>query len=146
VENGVSGAWQLNFEWTNHFADANRGEARQLAIRSYRLERLATELYKVSIPASGTIPALTKLQTLTFDGTTPGGWIAALNSYGSIASYQHEANAYPSADTLTSKYPLSHLLTGSTEERREDVLGPLTVILVDGTTPSMPSFGTIALS
>jgi phosphodiesterase/alkaline phosphatase D-like protein len=144
VENGVSGAWQLSFDWTNHFADPNRGEARQLAIHSYKLERLTTELYKVSIPASGTTPALTKLQTFTFDGTTPGGWIAALNSYGSIAGYQHEANVYPSADTLTSKYPLSHLLTGSTEARREDVLGPLTIILVDGTTPSMPSFGTIA--
>ena len=144
IENGVVGEWLLSFDWTNAFNDPARGEARQMAIHSYKLEHLTTELYKVSLPTSGTDANLTLMQTGSYDGTTPGGWLADYNSYGTVAQWTHESQSYPTNDTLTSKFPLSEILTGNTAERREDVLGPLAVSLVDETTGTMPSFGTLS--
>lgn len=143
IGNGVSGAFLTSFRWTNTFSDPSRGEARQLAIHSFSLERLTTELYQVSIATSGTIPDVTLVNTGTYAGTTPGGWLAAINSYGSVAEWQHESLVYPSNDTLTLTSPLSEILTATTIERREDVLGPSDIVLTNGTVTAMPSFGSI---
>jgi hypothetical protein len=141
IENGVNGEWLLSFDWFNALADPARGTARQLAIFSYKLERLTTELYKVDI--GGSALDVTRVDTNTFYGTTPGGWIASINSYGSVSGYQHESTIYPTQDTITLKTPLSEILTGATIERREDILGPSGIVLTNGTVPVMPSFGTI---
>jgi hypothetical protein len=141
IENGVTGEWLLSFDWFNALSDPSRGTARQLAIYSYKLERMTTELYKVSI--GGSEVDVVKVDTSVFYGTTPGGWIASLNSYGSVSDYQHESEIYPTQDTITLKTPLSEILTGATVERREDVLGPSGIILANGTVPVMPSFGSI---
>jgi hypothetical protein len=155
IDNGVSGVFLVSFDWTNGFRDASRGEARQLAIHRLKLERLVTEVYKVDIAVppgtqvvvvnggTYTQPAVTKFDTGTFAGTTPGGWIASMNSYGSVAEWNHESSVYPSNDTLTSKFPLSEILTANTAARREDILGPTNVVLVDATPGTIPSFGTI---
>lgn len=141
IENSVNGEWLLSFDWFNAQSDPSRGTARQLAIHSYKLERLTTELYKVAI--GGSDIDVTPVDVNSFYGTTPGGWIASLNSYGSVSGYQHESTIYPTQDTITLKTPLSEILTGSTIERREDVLGPSGIILANGTVPVMPSFGTV---
>jgi hypothetical protein len=141
IENGVTGEWLLSFDWFNALSDPARGTARQLAIYGYKLERLTTELYKVSI--GGSDVDVVQVDVGTFSGTTPGGWIASLNSYGSVSGYQHESEIYPSIDTITLKTPLSEVLTGATIERREDILGPSGIILADGTVPVMPAFGSI---
>jgi hypothetical protein len=141
IENGVNGEWLLSFDWFNALSDPARGTARQLAIFNYKLERLTTELYQVAI--GGSALDVTRVDTNTFYGTTPGGWIASINSYGSVSGYQHESTVYPTQDTITLKTPLSEILTGATIERREDVLGPSGIVLTNGTVPVMPSFGTI---
>lgn len=143
IDNGVSGVFLTSFKWTNAFSDPSRGEARQLAIRSFKLERLMTEIYKIETSGSGTMPTVTMQNTGTYNGTVSGGWIAAMNSYGSVASWAHESLVYPSNDTLTSKFPLSELLTGNTAARREDILAPTNVVLIDATPGTIPSFGTI---
>jgi hypothetical protein len=141
IDNGVVGEWLLSFDWFNALSDPARGTARQLAIYSYKLERLTTELYKVAI--GGGAVAVTQVNTSDYYGTAPGGWIASINSYGSVSGYQHESTVYPTQDTITLKTPLSEILTGATIERREDVIGPSGIVLTNGTVPVMPSFGTI---
>jgi hypothetical protein len=141
IENDVDGEWLLSFNWFNALSDPSRGTARQLAIYGYKLERLTTELYKVSI--GGGAVDVVQVDVSAFSGTTPGGWIASINSYGSVSGYEHESEIYPTQDTITLKTPLSEILTGSTIERREDVLGPSGIIIADGTVPVMPSFGSI---
>jgi hypothetical protein len=146
IENGVSGDFLISFKWTNAFSDPARGEARQLAIRSFKLERLVTEQYVVEVNGTGSIPSVILQDTGTYNGTVSGGWIAAMNSYGSVAAWQHESAIYPGSDTLTSKMPLSEMLTATTIERREDILAPTNIVLIDATPGTIPSFGTIAES
>lgn len=143
IENGVEGEWLMSFDWRNALTDDARGTARRLAIYSYKLERITTELYEVAINTTGSDPLITQVDVGTYSGTTPGGWLASVNSYGSVASWAHESQVYPTIDTLTSKLPLSEILTATTIERREDILGPTNVVLTDGTTTAMPSFGSI---
>ena len=64
LADGVVGSWLSSFQWTNAYANPQRGQARQLAIFNYQLRRLATELYQVDIATSGTIPTLTEMTTV----------------------------------------------------------------------------------
>jgi hypothetical protein len=152
IDNGVTGMFLTSFDWTNASSNPSRGEARQLAIHNFKIERLVTEVYKIAVSGAGSVAGTTKpvdiqlVNTGTFSGTVPGGWIAAMNSYGSVAAWMHESLIYPSNDTLTSKFPLSEMLTSTTIERREDILTPTNVVLVDSTPGTIPSFGTIAES
>jgi PhoD-like phosphatase len=141
---GVAGDWLLSVLWTNHAEDSSKGTARQLAIFSYELRHLGTELYQVDIAASGTTPSLTQLYAGSFSGSVPGGWLMALNSYGSVVQWTHESLVYPGNDTVTSTLPLSDILTGNTAERREDVLCPADVVISDPGTLTFPSFGTLS--
>jgi hypothetical protein len=146
LANKIVGDWLLSVQWTNELTDPARGTARQLAIYGYELRQLATSLFKLSIAASGTIPDLTPVYTAAFTGSTPGGWLVEYNSYGTVKNWRHEASIYPSNDTLTSKLPVSDLLTGRTAERREDILitnaGSLYFVLPDTSDPVFSSFGT----
>ena len=63
LADGVVGSWLTSFQWTNAYANPQRGQARQLAIFSYQLRRLSTELYRVEIASSGTTPLLTQMTT-----------------------------------------------------------------------------------
>ena len=63
LADGVVGDWLTSFQWTNAYSNPQRGQARQLAIYGYQLRRLTTELYRVEIASSGTVPLLTQLTT-----------------------------------------------------------------------------------
>jgi hypothetical protein len=121
LADSVSGNWLLSVEWFNALKDSSRGTQRQLAIFSYTLSRIATEAFRVDVYPTPAAPLITKLDLTNYtSGTTPGGWYATIDSYGTIIGREHEALIYPSNDTVTSKSPLSDLLTGLTAERRDD--------------------------
>lgn len=125
-----AGDWFLSFFWSNPYSNANTGTQRQLAIYSYELRRLATDLFRVDIDLASSTPTLTLLSTSSYTPATPGGWLTALNSYGTLSSATHESVVFPSNDTIASKHPLSDLLTANTAERREDILLPVTDVLL----------------
>lgn len=150
LESGVIGEWLLAFDWTNAFSEAKRGTQRQLTINSYRLRRMSTELYKVTIGSSGTRPSIVLYPAVasgTSTGTVPGGWLASLNSYGTVVRWDHESTIYTQNDTVVSTAPLSDIITGSTPLRRSDLLfrsgTNFDVVIADAGTLSFPSFGTI---
>lgn len=151
LDHDVVGDWLLTLSWLNAFSDPARGTARQLVVYGYRLRRLETNLFRVSIATSGTTPDLYRypdLRTASFQ-QVPGGWLLELGSYGTVFQTAHEGTVYPANDTTRSKFPLANLLTGVTGERREDMLAvdsnngdsPF-FVLVDASEPVIPSFGT----
>ena len=133
--------WLLNIQLTNYVEDADRGTARNMWLKNYRLEKIATQMYKVEI-GPGPVPTMTSIQSGSYTGTNPGGWLATINSYGSVVSMVHETNYYPSNDTITSRVPLSEMLTGNTIERREDHYASSSTLSVipDSATVAMPTF------
>lgn len=135
LENAVTGTWLLTFDWTNSYSNPQRGEYRQLAVHGFVLRRLKTEVYRVSIAPSGTTPVTTLLSTGTYSADTPGGWVAVINSWGQVRRWVHESQIYPSNDTLTSKLPVSNLLTASTGDKREDHITDTEFVLVDPVDP-----------
>ena len=64
LADGVVGDWLTSFQWTNAYSNPQRGQARQLAIYGYQLRWLSTELYRVEIAPSGTVPLITQLTVL----------------------------------------------------------------------------------
>lgn len=143
LDHDVNGDWLLSLDWLNAFSDPARGLARQLAVYGYKLRRLETSLYEVTLAGAGTEPVLTRLSLVGQQyGTIPGGWLISFNSYGTVTQSAHEGTVYPSNDTLTSRYPLADLLTGQTNHRREDVISAGTFCLYDDATISV-SLGTI---
>ena len=143
LDHDVNGDWLLTLDWLNAFSDPSRGLARQLAVYGYKLRRLETNLYEVTLAGAGTEPVLTRLSLVGQQyGTIPGGWLISFNSYGTVTRSAHEGTVYPSNDTLTSRYPLADLLTGQTNQRREDVISAGTFCLYDDATIAV-SLGTI---
>lgn len=136
--------WLLSIQYLNTLVDLNRGTARNFVIYGYKLEKIETDLYKVSIGA-GPAPTLTQTQTGTYSGTNPGGWLAIINSYGSLSSVVHESQVFPSNDTVVSHVPLSSMLTSDTWMRREDhyTAASSLSVLPDSATVANPSFGGI---
>jgi hypothetical protein len=93
-------------------------------------------------------PTQVKIDQLTTDdynaGTTPGGWFISINSYGTQVGYKHESDVYTSNDTVVSVYPLADTLTGSTNERRDDIIYTGTdVVISDAGSFVFPSFGSL---
>lgn len=132
VGEGVIGTWLLSFDWTNSFVDETRDVRRQLTLYSYELRRLESELFRVDIDGSATFPLVTPMTVLPWQGTTPGGWLFAINSYGTVTTQTHESQVYTGNDTVDNNLPLSGIYTGVTPQRREDIL-VTTVAIVDGT-------------
>ena len=151
LENSISGEWLLTVAWSNGASDELRGTVRQLAIYGYQLRHLKTSLWQGTIASFGTTPGLNPLPISGQWTTTPGGWLAEYNSFGTVSNWAHEGTIYPSNDTLTSRYPLADLLTGVTANRREDVMigikpsgGSLGAFynLPDTADPTIAPFGT----
>lgn len=136
--------WLLTVQFLNALTDVNRGTGRNLWIKNFKLEKIATELYRVTI-GSGPKPTLTQIQTGSYSGTNPGGWLAILNSYGTVVNMVHESNYFPANDTVMSNVPLSGMLTGNTIERREDhyTASSTISVLPDDAAVAMPTFGGI---
>lgn len=143
----VTPNWLMTIQLFNATADPSRGTARQMAIFSYKLEKIQTELYKVSINPSGAVPVVTQVVVDTYSPTLPGGWLAIVNSYGTVTKISHESQVYSSNDTVTSKVPMSSVLTSSTWARREDhyVTSGTNVVLQDITHLPMPVFNGIII-
>lgn len=145
LDHEIVGEWLLTISWLNAYSDLARGTARQLVVYGYQLRRLETNLFQVSIAASGTSPILTRYPDLRTPNyvQVPGGWLLEFNSYGTIKATVHEGVVYPANDTMRSKYPLANMLTGVTCERREDVIVTSgDVVLGDTADPTIASFGT----
>ena len=130
LDDDFTGDWFLTVFWSNPYSNPSTGTQRQLAIYSYELRKLATSLFRVDINPASTAPLLTLLSTSSYTPDTPGGWLVALNSYGTLSHATHESVVFPSNDTIASKHPLSDLLTGNTPERREDILLPLADVII----------------
>jgi len=144
LNDGVVGDYLLSFDWTNPAEDPSKGTKRQLAIYSYSLRHITTELFKVTVSPAMQVQ-ITPLYTDNFSaGTTPGGWFTTINSYGTRIGYKHEADIYTANDTVTSIYPLGDTLTGLTNDRRNDVIYTGTnVVVADTGSFTFPTFGTV---
>lgn len=143
LTDSVLGAYLISFRWSNPFSDAATNTKRQLAIFSYELRQLTTELYQVTVGVSA--PTTTLIDATNYNsGTTPGGWLLAINSYGTLAYWEHESVVYPANDTTVSKQPLSDILTGLTCEKREDILFPAGDVVISNTGSFVfPFIGTV---
>lgn len=135
--------WLLSIQLLNALSDVSRGTQRNLVVYGYKLEKMTTSLYKVSITAGpATAPTLTQIDTSTYTGLNPGGWLAILNSYGTVKNVIHESNVYPENDTVKSAVPLSAMLTSHTWCRNEDhlVVSSGVTVIPDAAEPTMPTF------
>jgi hypothetical protein len=109
----LAGPWLLSVEWNNALAVPRKGQKRQMAIFGYEFRLISPALYQV------TLNPLTMTAVNMSDTTTvrAGGLIAKINSYGTIASIDHEALQFPEE----SDWPLSNLLTTSSWMRRQNL-------------------------
>jgi hypothetical protein len=143
---GSPSSWLLTFDWSNALKDIRRGTARQLEILGFELTRYNTTLYQVGIGTNyGTLtPTLTALSVTSADfGTTPGGWLSSVTSWGTAANQAHESTIYSSNDTVASNQPLSNVLASNTVDRRESVRLTTPFVTADPAIPSMPVYGSI---
>ena len=144
----VNGTWLLSIQWFNALRDTAKGTMRQLAVYSYKVEKLATEIFRIEVNPAGTRPEIVPVAFCV----APGGWLVRVNSYGTVVESAHEGTIYPANDTLVSKLPLSDLLTGMTNDKREDVLVSVInppsfwtagTVATDPAPPVMPTFGVL---
>lgn len=146
---GAPASWLLSLDWSNPYSNPATGVIRQLGVYGYELRQLTTELYQVSLTDSTTAPVITLVSvdsgTGTFGLNRPGGWIEYVNSFGTVVRSEHEATIYPGNDTLTSRYPLSDVLTATTVRKTEDhVYNGTQVFLVDlAWAEPPPPFGSV---
>lgn len=138
------GNWSLSIALTNALEDANKGTKRQLAVYSYQLKRLVTELFEVTVTPTTEIQ-IDRLYTDNFSvGTTPGGWFRSVSSYGTSSGFAHESDIYPSNDTVESVLPLADTLTGLTNDRLSDVIyAGVDVLVAEEGSYSFPTFGSL---
>jgi hypothetical protein len=143
---GYSGnSWLLDINWYNALRDERRGTARQLAIYGYRMVRLNTTLYQLKLTATGS--SITEVSTTGTDfPATPGGWMAAITSWGTAYSYTHESRIYSSNETFQSRYPMSNVLTATTVERKEDIVMNTPAVISDPPVPTLPVYGPIVIT
>jgi alkaline phosphatase D len=141
LDDEVSGNYLISFDWTNPLTDTAKGTKRQLAILGYTLRHINTEIFKVEALSVGS-PTFTQLSTdISSIGTTPGGWFAAINSYGTAVGYQHESTIYTSNENTAAIYPVGDTLSPLTNERRDDIIYTGTnVVVADTGTITMPNF------
>jgi alkaline phosphatase D len=149
LESGVAGNYLISFDWTNPAEDASKGTKRQLFLKAYTLRHITTELFKVEVnPWPSTAIKISPLASV-YSGVgtqTPGGWFAAINSYGTTVSWEHESTVYTGNDTVTSIYPVGDTLSPLTNERRNDVIYTGTdVVISDEGSYTFPSFGSVAV-
>ncbi len=143
---GSPSSWLLTFDWSNALKDLRRGTARQLEILGFELTRYNTTLYDVSIGtvAGHLVPTLTPMSVTSADfGTTPGGWLSSVTSWGTSANQAHESTVYSANDTVTSNQPLSNVLASNTVDRHESVRLTTPFLTVDPAIPLMPVYGSI---
>ena len=114
--------WFMDVEWLNSYSNPSKGVARQLRIDSYKVEKIESDLFRIDLypGTAGVAPAVTAQDVTQFNQNVGGGWLMAVNSYGTVCQTRHESQVYPQNDTVYSVIALSDLLTSNTAERRED--------------------------
>lgn len=150
VTEDIPASWFMTVNWFNAYSNPSRGVARKLRIDGYKVERITSELFKVETTGTvGDQPSIIQQNTGTFSPETAGGWLAIINSYGTVCQWRHESEVYPSNDTVTSVVPISDMLTGNTHARKEDqyVSGYTGAsVLVDTDGVPMPIFSSPTVS
>ena len=138
----VNPNWLMTVQLFNATSDPTRGTARQMEILSYKLEKLQTSVYQITINNSGTHPVVTPLDVSVYSSSLPGGWLAEINSYGTVCRIVHESLIYPFNDTVSSPVPMSSLLSSNTWAKREDhfVQSGTNVIIADAVHPPLPVY------
>jgi len=141
--------WALRIHWTNPRSLPNRGQIRVLGIYGYKIRQTNTLLYSMDYQSGQLVPTPIDVVNGT-PPTIPGGWVEELNSNGILVGYVHESLVTSTSDAPgdfvnNSVYPVSNLLTGCTEDRREDILLETDMLLPDDTLPTGPvvTLGTI---
>jgi hypothetical protein len=143
----VASPWFLSINWLNAYSNAARGVARRLVIDGYKMEKIQTELFEVTLDQLGNGPIITRMDTSVFSPTVPGGWLATFNCYGTVVQWRHESQVYPSNDTVDAVVPLSSVVTSNTADRREDWTTSSGSIVIPDTTPlPMPVFTSITIT
>ncbi len=141
----VVGAWRLTLRWTNDRDVPSRGEFRRLAVYGYTMRRIASELMRVLAQPLTITPVDTLAPPLA-----AGAYVAAYDSYGTIASYRHEQDIYAhtlGTDTFNNpRSPLADTLTGSTLERRDYIDVGTTYTPPDPLVPIGPVAGFLSVS
>jgi hypothetical protein len=116
--------WSLSFDWTNDRDVPERGQSRALAIYGYTIRLVKPVPYRVTLDPL----AIEETSTVSPSHDAPGGWIGRLNSFGTVASWQHESKAVPSLrqfdgpSGFSSPTTISGIATGSTARKRDDLL------------------------
>lgn len=121
LDKEVVGAYSLEIAVLNAQHDVSRGTSRRLVVYGYELRCLKTQLFKVTVEATGSAdPVATNLPVSTSPagsvGAEAGGWRVAISASGAQVGWQHESKFYPDLSTL----PSASLLTANTAFRRED--------------------------
>jgi hypothetical protein len=147
LDQTIASPWFLSVNWLNAYSNPSRGVARKLVIDNYKLEKIQTELYKITLAPTGDQPVVTRLDTSTFSNSVPGGWLATFNSYGTVVQWRHESQVYPANDTVESVVPLSSVMTSNTLDRREDwITNAGSIVIPDSVELPMPVFTSITIS
>jgi hypothetical protein len=127
----LAGPWLMTVEWNNALAVPRKGQKRQLAIYGYEFRLISPALYQITLnPLTMTAVNISDTSTVR-----PGGLVAKINSYGTIASIDHEALQFPER----SDWPLSNLLTTSSWMRRQNLRVVNPKVEPDPANPAVPT-------
>ncbi len=143
---GAPSSWLLTFDWSNALKDIRRGTARQLEILGFELTQYTTTLYEVSVGTNAgslAVELLPMSVTSSDFGTTPGGWLTSVSSWGTTYQNVHESTVYSSNDTVASNQPLSNVLNSNTMDRHESLRLSTSFLTADPAIPAMPVYGSI---
>ncbi len=142
----VVGPWRMTFDWTNDRDVPSRGQVRRLAVYAYTMRRVASELHMITVGPLAITPIDVAVPPFPLQA---GAYVASFNSYGTIASYEHEQNLYGRTegdDTFNNpRSPLADTLTGSTLQRRDRLDMPAPYQPGDPVAPVAPTAGSVVV-
>ena len=131
LDSALTGPWLLTIEWNNALSIPRKGQKRQIAIYGYEFRLVAPALYAVTLNPL-TMTAVNMSAPLT---VRAGGLVGNVNSYGTIATIDHEALIFPEG----SDWPLSNLLTTSSWQRRQTLRVSNPKVEPDPSNPTLPT-------
>jgi hypothetical protein len=147
LDQTIASPWFLSINWLNAYSNPSRGVARRLVIDGYKIEKIQTELYKVTLATTGSQPVVTRLDTSVYSNSVPGGWLATFNSYGTVIQWRHESQVYPANDTVASVVPLSSVVASNTADRREDwITNSGSIVIPNSVDLPMPIFTSVTIT
>ena len=94
LSEAVSGPWLLSIRWINAFSDFQHKVQRQLVVYNYSIQRLAGELWKVSLAGNSLVYTNATPSAGTLVLSSAGGWFQQYRNSGSIVPLSHEVLTY----------------------------------------------------